>query len=419
MPSEAAKKARTWVTKWRSSEVRYAPSGGGLARGTGDTGIYRSHLFGSPVIITCSPEFNKQALCSLTEDGTLSSGWPSDKLLGSSSIAVVDGVLHKRLRKHLIDGFTSPKVLSVHLSIAQPVYISALENCISKGKIVAYDETKAMTFRNICEALVSFKSEELLETMECLYRGLMKGLRSLTINIPGTAYYHALKCKRKLIDILLGEIRERNLQRVEKHDFLQFLMNSIGEDGLKLEEVEVVEIIVMLILASYETTSDVMTWGLYYLAKHPEILEKVKVAEELVRLANISPFIFRRVAKDDAVINGYKLPNDWNVIVWIRSIHIDSKYYSDPLAFNPDRWTDFKPKLGTYSVFGAGPRHCPGSSYAKHQTNLALVNFYGSLCAHLTRWELLNPDAGFAYQPHPRPRDGAKMTFCRADEDDL
>ncbi|KAG0456628.1 hypothetical protein HPP92_024416 [Vanilla planifolia] len=146
-----------------------------------------------------------------------------------------------------------------------------------------------------------------------------------------------------------------------------------------------------------------MTWGLYYLAKHPEILEKVKeearlikkqkhkwellnledvksmkfmskVAEELVRLANISPFIFRRVAKDDAVINGYKLPKDWKVIVWIRSIHIDSKYYSDPLAFNPDRWTDFKPKLGTYSVFGAGPRHCPGSSYAKHQVMIFLYH---------------------------------------------
>lgn len=50
-----------------------------------------------------------------------------------------------------------------------------------------------MTFCYICEALVSFKSTELLRKMEGLYRGLMAGLRSLTINIPGTAYHHALK----------------------------------------------------------------------------------------------------------------------------------------------------------------------------------------------------------------------------------
>lgn len=30
----------------------------------------------------------------------------------------------------------------------------------------------------------------------------------------------------------------------------------------------------------------------------------LQVAEELIRLANISPFIFRRVVKDDVVLNG-------------------------------------------------------------------------------------------------------------------
>lgn len=35
---------------------------------------------------------------------------------------------------------------------------------------------------------------------------------------------------------------------------------------------------------------------------------------------------------------GYKFPKNWKVHVWIRSIHIDPRYYDDPLAFNPDRW---------------------------------------------------------------------------------
>ncbi|PKA66570.1 Ent-kaurenoic acid oxidase 2 [Apostasia shenzhenica] len=159
----------------------------------GDTGIYRSHLFGSPVIITCSPEFNKQVLGSMTEDGRVSSGWPSNELLGSSSIAAVDGVPHKRLRKHLMEAFTSPKALIAQLNIAELTIVSALEQWVFKKRIVAYNETKAMTFRNMCEVLVSFQSEELLGKMESLYRGLMAGLRSLTINIPGTAFYRAVK----------------------------------------------------------------------------------------------------------------------------------------------------------------------------------------------------------------------------------
>lgn len=406
----------------------------------GDTGIYKSHLFGGPVIITCCPEFNRQVLSRMTEEETLSSGWPSNELLGSSSISVVDGLLHKRLRKHLMEAFTNPKALNSQLRIAQPIFISALENWVSKKRIVAYDETKTMAFHNICQVLVSFESMELLQKMERLYRGLMAGLRSLTINIPGTAYQHALKCRKQLTEILSREMRTRQEKGTQKHDFMQILMDSVDENGAKMKEIEVVENIVSLILGGYESTSDVMMWGLYYLAKHPDILEKLKeeakvvrerkhqrdllsiediksmiytskVAEELIRLANVSPFIFRRVVKDDVVINGYHLPKDWRVIVWIRSIHVDSKYFSDPLAFNPDRWTDFRPKVGTYSVFGAGPRYCPGSSFARNQ----IMVFLYHACLNY-RWKLLNPGVGFVYQPHPRPSDGAEMIFSRAAE---
>ncbi|KAK8937615.1 Beta-amyrin 11-oxidase [Platanthera guangdongensis] len=299
----------------------------------GDTGIYKSHLFGGPVIITCSPEFNRQVLSRMAEEETLSSGWPSNELLGSSSISVVDGFLHKRLRKHLMEAFTNPKALNSQLRIAQPIFISALENWVSKKRIVAYDETKTMTFHNICQVLVSFESMELLQKMERLYRGLMAGLRSLTINIPGTAYHHALKCRKQLTNILSLEMRTRQELGAQKHDFMQILMDSVDENGAKLREIEVVENIVSLILGGYESTSDVMMWGLYYLAKHPDILEKLKeeaklvrerkhqrellsiedvksmnytskVAEELIRLANVSPFIFRRVVKDNVLING-------------------------------------------------------------------------------------------------------------------
>lgn len=79
------------------------------------------------------------------------------------------------------------------------------------------------------------------------------------------------------MDILLDEMRKREEQGVQKHDFMQILMDSVDENGTKLREMQVVENILSLILGGYESTSDVMMWGLYYLAKHPEILEKLKV----------------------------------------------------------------------------------------------------------------------------------------------
>ncbi|KAJ6800729.1 ent-kaurenoic acid oxidase 2-like [Iris pallida] len=410
----------------------------------GDTGVYRTHLFGSPAILTCSPEVNKEILHSSIEEGKFSAGWPSSGLLlGSSSVGVVDGLLHKRLRRHLMEAFNSPKALALHLASAQPMFISALEQWVSKGKIVAYNETKAITFRNICDVLVSFKSKTLLDTMEADYRGLMAGLRAMTINVPGTAFHHAINCRKNLNRIIAEELRERKLMCTTDHekkhdDFMQILIDSTDADGNKLGEAEVIDNIVALILGGYESTSDVMTWALYYLAKYPHVLDKLKeetrsirmhkpedellmaediksmkytakVAEELIRLSNVSPFIFRKVVRDDVVINGYKFPKNWRVLVWIRSIHVDSQYFPDPLAFDPDRWENFKAKPGIYSVFGSGQRYCVGNNFARTQ----VMMFLHHLCLNY-RWELLNPDAGFAYQPHPKPEDGAEMAFGRA-----
>lgn len=96
--------------------------------------------------------------------------------------------------------------------------------------------------------------------------------------------YVNVQCRKNLTRILLDEVRERKAHRIQKHDFMQILIDSTDSNGNKLGEVEVVENIVSLMLASYESTSDIMMWALYYLAKYPNILEKLKV--------RVSTFIF-------------------------------------------------------------------------------------------------------------------------------
>lgn len=137
----------------------------------GETGIYRSHLFGHPVIVTCSPDLNKQVLGSLTEEGTFSTGWPSSQLLGNS-VANIDGTLHKRIRKHLMQAFNSPTALDSHLNTAQPIFVSTLEDWASKKKIVAYNETKIVSicFLNSVIHAISF-----LEKNQHIYKTLGAG----------------------------------------------------------------------------------------------------------------------------------------------------------------------------------------------------------------------------------------------------
>jgi len=35
---------------------------------------------------------------------------------------------------------------------------------------------------------------------------------------------------------------------------------------------------------------------------------------------------------------GYIIPKGWKVLVWFRSVHLDPKYWPEPMKFNPERW---------------------------------------------------------------------------------
>lgn len=87
------------------------------------------------------------------------------------------------------------------------------------------------------------------------------------------------QCRKELSRILLDEMRKRREEKIQKMDFMQTLMDYVDENGNRLNDVEVLDNIFSLILGGYESTSNVMTWSLYYLAKYPQILERVKVNE--------------------------------------------------------------------------------------------------------------------------------------------
>ncbi|KAH9307400.1 hypothetical protein KI387_035311, partial [Taxus chinensis] len=367
----------------------------------GDTGVYRTHLFGSPTIITCSPEANRFVTGGGTEDGSLIAGWPSPQLIGTDSISMAEGMQHKRIRRYLMEAINSPESLKRIFVTLQPSFKAAFNSWALKGTIIAADEVNEVTFSNICGLLFSFQSAPLLKKMQNIYRGLLGGLRAQPINLPGTAFHTALKCRKKLNAIILSEIHDRRLNKTSiKKDFLQNLMDSVDSKGEKLSEKEILDNMVSLILGGYASTANSITWALYYLAKYPRVLHKLreenipirenegvaklltyedvksmiytsKVIDEVIRLANVSSFMFRKVARD-IDFNGYIFPKGWKVIIWLRSNHVDPQYFENPLEFNPERWDGPRPKPGIYHVFGSGPRLCPGNNLARMELFMLL-----------------------------------------------
>ncbi|GLJ23897.1 hypothetical protein SUGI_0454120 [Cryptomeria japonica] len=171
----------------------------------GNTGIYRTHLFGSPSIITCSPEFNRFVMGTETENGSFIAGWPCPRLFGEQSINMVEGGRHKRLRRFLLEAINKPESLPNIIIRLQPAFKDSFENWVVKGKFSAVDEIRSLAFSNICSLLISFQRSPMLENMERMYRGLLAGMRASPINMPGTAFHYSLQVIDELFDLQMWQ----------------------------------------------------------------------------------------------------------------------------------------------------------------------------------------------------------------------
>lgn len=71
--------------------------------------------------------------------------------------------------------------------------------------------------------------------------------------------------------------REGTVDDATSRDLMSGLMEMEDEQGKKLCDDEVVDNIVSLIVAGYESTSNAMMWAVYHLAKWPHALHKLRV----------------------------------------------------------------------------------------------------------------------------------------------
>ncbi|XP_076893917.1 ent-kaurenoic acid oxidase 1-like [Bidens hawaiensis] len=397
-------------------------------------GIYKTHLFGRPSVIVFSPTATRFVF---RAEESFILEWPNVELVGKTSVASVHGKTHARLRSFVIRSVNQPDALRRIASIVQPRIISALDYWAKRHTITSYKEIKKVTFENIGMYFASFHPGPTLDMLGECFTGLVRGIRSYPLNIPGFAYYHGLRCRRKAIEIFKEELKKRrnnfeNESNESVKDLMDGLMRLKDEEGAGLSDIEILDNIVSILIGGYESTTLTMMWAVYYLAKYPEVLQKLrdenmslksskdgqfitsdeilkmkytmKVVDETIRMANIAPFLFRTTTKD-VTYKGHTIPKGWNVMLWIRYLHTAPENFNDPLCFNPDRW-DVSMAPGTYHVFGGGSRICAGNMLARLQVAIFLYHLSTGY-----KWKLVNPNSKVKYLSNPKPEDGAEITI--------
>ncbi|XP_045802124.1 ent-kaurenoic acid oxidase 1-like [Trifolium pratense] len=411
----------------------------------GKTGIYKVFMFGNPSVIVTTPEACKRVL---TDDEKFEPGWPQStvELIGEKSFIKMSFEEHRRLRRLTSSSINGYETLSVYLKYIEENVITSLEKWTHMGEIEFLTQMRKLTFKIIVHIFLGSESDSVMEALEREYTVLNLGVRAMRINFPGFAFYDALKARKNLVAIFQSIVDKRRNERKEKllpiqkaKDMMDSLVDVVDENGRKLGDDEIIDIMLMYLNAGHESSGHITMWATYFLQGHQEFFRKAKeeqeeilrrrpptqkglkleevrqmeylskVIDETMRLITFSLMVFRE-AKSDVNINGYLIPKGWKALVWFRSVHLDNEIYPNPKEFNPDRWNEVH-KAGEFLPFGGGTRLCPGNDLAKLEISVFLHHF-------LLNYEMeqLNPKSPVRFLPHTRPMDNclARIKKCSA-----
>jgi len=189
----------------------------------------------------------------------------------------------------------------------------------------------------------------------------------------------------------------------DRGDLLSMLLNSRYEDETPLDRKQLMDELITLFVAGHETTSNALTWTFYLIAKYPEVQARLQkeldlvvggqtptfedlealtytemVIKESMRLYSPVWTLNCRQANDDVVVGDYLFPKDKVLFISPYANHYNPRFFKDPDAFDPERFSPENEKLlprYAFMPFGGGPRVCIGNSFAMMEAKLILASF--------------------------------------------
>lgn len=353
-----------------------------------------------------------------------------------------EGEFHKRQRRLIQPAFHRRRIEGYADAMAADAAAAAARWQDGETVDISREMTR-LTLRIVARTLFSVDVEE--ESAREVGRALDALVDAFSVvavlgaffrKLPLPSVRRANKARETLDALIYRMIAERRRTGGGGEDLLSLLLAARDEDGSAMDDRQVRDEAMTLFLAGHETTANALAWSWYLLAGHPEAearfhaeIDSVlgdrlpgaadlpslpvtrQVFAEAMRLYPPAWAVSRR-AIEPVTIGGYPVPAGSGVLASQWVLHRDPRFFPDPSAFRPERWTeDFEARLPrlAYFPFGGGPRICIGMGFAWMEGILLLATIG-------RRWKMrLVP--GQRVEPHPRitlrPKNGVRVTLER------
>jgi len=365
------------------------------------------------------------------------------RLLGEG-LLTSEGEFHRRQKRLAQPAFHRARVASY--AGVMTAYATETRGRWRDGAAVDMSEemmrlTLGIVGKTLFDADVVSDAREVGEAMAVamdLFNTIVIPFFELLEKLPLPQFRRFDNARARLDSIIYRLIEERRRSGEDRGDLLSMLLlaQDTEGDGATMTDEQLRDELMTIFLAGHETTANALTWTWYLLSQNPEAEAKLHVEIDRVLEGRLPTFedvaqlkftemvlaesmrlyppawAIGRLATNESEIGGYIVPKKSLVLMSQYVMHRDSRYFTEPLRFDPNRWTtearESRPQF-SYFPFGGGPRRCIGEGFAWMEGILLLATL-------AQQWQMrLVADHPVALKPviTLRAKYGMRMTVIR------
>ncbi|WP_303315845.1 cytochrome P450 [Flavivirga abyssicola] len=422
--------------------------------------LFKIHFVGKQFVVSANPDFNSQMLRLRPEVFKRFS--KIDEILkemGVDGVFNAEGTAWKRHRRPTAEALSVKNVKAYY-----PVILDKTNGILEKFKNYSRQNTIVNVQKEFMAFTIDITTEiafgHKLDTINNKSNSFQKHLEVIfpminsrvTAPIPIWRYFkrkkdkildESLKSIEKVIYEFINEAKKRIAEnpklKAQPSNFLEALLVENKDENFTDEEIY--GNVFTILLAGEDTTSNSLSWAMFYLAQHPEIVTKVRmeakevyskdtpdayenvedlkyanaVAQEAMRLKPTTPQLYLE-SNEDVIIDNVSIPKGTSIILQNKVAQTHDDYFSNPNSFVPERWIVSECPMhknhtpNVMRAFGGGPRYCPGMHLAKTEMTVLI----STLCKHFDFKLEVKPETikeQFEFTMYP---ENLKVTFIPA-----
>ncbi len=170
-------------------------------------------------------------------------------------------------------------------------------------------------------------------------------------------------------------------RRQPREDLLTGLVQAELE-GSRLSHVEMLQLLILLLVAGNETTTSLIGNAVLTLLAHPDELARLRAdrgllpsaIDEVMRYSSPVQMDPRRATRE-VELHGTGIAANQLVVSWIGSANRDEDVFPDPERFDIGR------RDNRHIGFGLGPHYCLGANLARLEAQVAVAALLDATCA--------------------------------------